>query len=159
MEARINYMKASPKLGQILYQFGQASQTDTLPAGLLDLVNIRASQINGCAFCLDMHAKEAKIRGERELRLHHVAIWQESPLFTDQERAALEWTEAVTRLPAGGIPGDLYARTRAHFSEKELSDLTYAVGLINMWNRLNVSFQTVPGSADSLLGLDKAGLH
>lgn len=124
---------------------------------MLDLVNIRASAINGCAFCTDMHVKEAKIHGERELRLYHVPIWRESTLFDARERAALEWTEIVTRLPEGDIPDEVYRRVREQFSEKELSDLTFAIGTINLWNRLNVSFRTPPGSADALLGLTNGG--
>ena len=119
----------------------------------MDLVNIRASQINGCAFCLDMHVKEAKIHGERELRLYHIPIWRESPLFTSKERAALEWTEAVTKIAGNEVPGELFERVRKEFSEKELSDLTFAIGTINFWNRMNVGFKTMPGSADQMLGL------
>jgi AhpD family alkylhydroperoxidase len=158
MKERLNYLKQSPKLGQKLFEFSQALLGESLPAGLMDVVNIRASQINGCAFCLDMHVKEAKIHGERELRLHHVAIWRESPLFSSKERAALEWTEAVTIIAGNDVPDELYQRVRKEFSEKELADLTFAIGTINFWNRLNVSFKTVPGSADEMLGLTKAGL-
>lgn len=158
MKERLNYFQKSPKVGQKFIEFSQAVQGESIPAGLLDLVNVRASQINGCAFCLDMHVKEAKIRGERELRLHHVAIWRESPLFSSKERAALEWTEAVTQIAGNDISEELFNRVRKEFSEKELVDLTFAIGAINFWNRLNVSFKTVPGSADEMLGLAKAGL-
>src|SRR5262249_24558773 len=126
---------------------------------LEDLVNIRASQLNGCAFCLDMHVKQAKIHGERELRLHHVATWRESTLFSARERAALEWTEVLTKLPDHGVADEGYARVTAQFSEKELSDLTFVVMTINGWNRANVAFQTVPGSLDKPFGLDKAQLE
>ncbi|HUJ28638.1 MAG TPA: carboxymuconolactone decarboxylase family protein [Myxococcales bacterium] len=158
MTQRINYQKVSPALFRKLFEMGQQVKESGLGDKLIDLVNIRASAINGCAFCTDMHVKEAKMHGERELRVYHVGIWRESPLFSDKERAALEWTEVVTRLPEGGIPDDVYQRVSAHFSEKELSDLTFAVAAINMWNRLNVGFLTPPGSADALLGLTKAGL-
>ena len=158
MKERLNYRKQSPKLAQKFFEFSQAVHGESLPAQLLDLVNIRASQINGCAFCLDMHVKEAKIRGEHELRLYHVSIWRESPLFTSRERAALEWTEAVTEIAGKDVPDELFERARKEFSEKELSDLTFAIATINFWNRLNVSFKTVPGSADEMLGLTKAGL-
>ena len=134
------------------------SKESGLEQGLIDLVDIRASQLNGCAFCVDMHVKEAKIHGERELRVYHVPIWRESTLFSPRERVALEWTEAVTRLPDQGISDELYGRAREHFSEKELSDLTFAVATVNLWNRLNVSFRTTPGSKDALLGLTKSGL-
>src|SRR5215468_9538099 len=158
MKERLNYFQQSPRLGQKFLEFSQAVQRESVPAGLLDLVNTRASQINGCAFCLDMHVKEAKIRGERELRLHHVSIWRESPLFSARERAALEWTEAVTQIAGREVPDELFQRVRKEFSEKELTDLTFGIATINFWNRLNVSFKTVPGSADEMLGLTKAGL-
>src|SRR5215467_10439642 len=156
MNERLNYMKESPKLGQKLFELSHALQ-ESIPAGIVDLVNIRASQINGCAFCLDMHVKEAKIHGERELRLYHIVIWRESPLFSPRERAALEWTEAVTKLSAA-IPDSLYEQVREHFSEREMSELTFAIGVINFWNRLNISSPTTPGSLDTMLGLTKAGL-
>jgi AhpD family alkylhydroperoxidase len=121
-------------------------------------VFLRASQINGCAFCVDMHVKEATIRGERALRLHHVAIWRESPLFQPRERAALEWSEALTVLSRDGVPDEIYERAREQFSEAELADLTFAVIAINAWNRANVAFRTVPGSSDREFGLDAAKL-
>ena len=158
MNPRINYNQLSPELVKKVFELSQQSAHGSLSATLLDLVHIRASQMNGCAFCLDMHVKEAKIHGERELRLYHVSIWRESPLFSDKERAALEWTEAVTKLSAP-IPDCLYDQVRAHFSEKEMSELTIAIGIINLWNRLNVSAKTTPGSFDTLLGLTKAGLN
>jgi AhpD family alkylhydroperoxidase len=136
-----------------------ALRNSSIEQKLHDLVQIRASQINGCAFCLDMHVKEAKIHGESELRLYHVAIWHESNLFAPRERAALAWAEAVTRLPEGGIPDELYERVRGQLSEKEITDLTFSIMVINAWNRLAISFKAVPGSADKLYGLDKAGLN
>ena len=157
MNPRINYNQHSPELVKKLFELTQLSSHGSLGATLADLVHIRASQLNGCAFCLDMHVKEAKIHGERELRLYHVAIWRESPLFSDKERAALEWTEAVTKLSAP-IPDALYEQVRAHLSEKELSELTFAIGIINFWNRLNISSPTTPGSLDVMLGLTKADL-
>lgn len=127
-------------------------------AALLHLVDIRASQLNGCSFCLDMHSKQARLHGERELRLYHLAAWRESPLFNARERAALAWTEALTRLPPEGISDALYAEVREQFDEAALSDLTYQVMLINAWNRAGVAFRTLPGSLDKAYGLDKAGL-
>ena len=158
MNPRINYNQHSSALIQKLLELGQLSAQGSLSPILNDLVHIRASQLNGCAFCLDMHVKEARIHGERELRLYHVPIWRESPLFSEKERAALEWTEAVTDLSAHGIPDELYGRVREHLSEKEISDLTFSIGLINFWNRLNISSPTTPGSLDTMLGLSKAGL-
>lgn len=158
MTQRVNYAQQSPELFKKLSDLSMAMKGSAIEQTLHDLVNIRASQINGCAFCVDMHVKEAKIHGERELRLHHVAIWRESTLFSARERAALAWTEAVTKLPEGGIPDELYARVRADLSEKDVSDLTFAVMTINAWNRVSIAFKSVPGSADKLYGLDKAGL-
>ena len=108
--------------------------------------------------CLDMHCKEAKIHGEHELRIYHIPIWRESTLFSDKERAALEWTEVVTKLSEHGVPDDVYDRVRAQFSETQISELTFAIAVINAWNRLNISFRIVPGSFDNQLGLTKAGL-
>jgi alkylhydroperoxidase family enzyme len=106
-----------------------------------------------------MHVKEAKIHGETELRLYHVAIWRESTLFQPRERAALAWTEALTKLTEQGVPDEIYERVRGQLSEKEISDLTFAVMAINAWNRVSIGFKAVPGSADKLYGLDKAGLN
>jgi len=158
MSQRFNYLEVSPELSRKLFELSKTLEHGSLGHTLLDLVNIRASQINGCAFCVDMHCKEAKIHGEGELRLYHIAIWRESPLFSERERAALEWTEAVTRLGADGVPDQVYETVKAQFNDKELSDLTFAVGVINFWNRLGVTSLPVPGSADEMLGLTKAGL-
>jgi AhpD family alkylhydroperoxidase len=132
-------------------------KTEIEPA-IVDLVFIRASQINGCAFCVDMHSKQATIHGERPLRLYHVAVWRESPLFNPRERAALAWTEVLTQLPPHGVSDETYNEARAQFSEKELSDLTFAVMAINAWNRVNIALKYVPGSFDKEYGLDKANL-
>ncbi|HET9237147.1 MAG TPA: carboxymuconolactone decarboxylase family protein [Oligoflexus sp.] len=158
MSARINYYHQAPQLLNQISKLSLSLNESSLDTSLRDLVNIRASTLNGCAFCLDMHVKEARIHGERDLRVHHTHVWRESPLFTAREKAALEWTEAVTRLSREGIPDDLYQRTREYFSEKELTELTVAIGVINLWNRLAISFQAPPGSADKTFGLDKAGL-
>ncbi len=158
MSQRIDYMQQSPELFKAYLAFSTAVRNSAIDTTTKTLVQIRASQINGCAFCLDMHVKEAKIHGERELRLHHVAIWRESPLFSDRERAALEWTEALTRLSDHGVSDEIYAAVRAQFSEKDLSDLSFATVAINGWNRISVGFRVAPGSADAVYGLDKAGL-
>jgi AhpD family alkylhydroperoxidase len=159
MSQRIDQAKQSPELYKKFLEFSTALRSGTIETGLRDLVNIRASQINGCAFCVDMHSKEAKIHGERELRLYHVAIWRESALFSPRERAALTWTEAVTTLSSHGVSDADYETARAEFSEKELADLTFCVIAINGWNRSSIAFRNVPGSADKLFGLDKAGLN
>jgi AhpD family alkylhydroperoxidase len=155
---RLNYAAQSPELFKKLADLSAAIRKVSIEASLIHLVEIRASQLNGCSFCLDMHVKEAKIHGERELRLHHIATWHESPLFEPRERAALAWTEALTKLPEGGVPDDLYEYVCSQLSEKELADLTFVVMTINAWNRAGVAFRSVPGSADKLFGLDKAGL-
>jgi AhpD family alkylhydroperoxidase len=159
MTQRINYFQQSPELIKKLVELGGLFQKTTIEAPVRELVEIRASQLNGCAFCVDMHIKVAKIHGERELRVHHVAVWRESPLFSARERAALEWTEALTRISVNGVSDDVYESVRAQYAEKELSDLTFLVGAINSWNRLNVAFRMVPGSLDKMFGLDKANLE
>lgn len=155
--SRLNHGAESPELVKKLAEVGMTkSSVDPI---IKNLIEIRASQMNGCTFCVDMHVKEAKIRGERELRLHHVAVWRESKLFTEKERAALEWTEIVTQLSSRGIPDQVYERALTFFSKKELSDLTFAIGVINVWNRLSVAFHAEPGALDKHYGLDKAGLN
>ena|SRR5258707_7723099 len=158
MKQRVNFFQQSPELSKKFMDFSMAIKDCAIEESIRNLVMIRASQINGCAFCLDMHIKQAKIHGERELRLHHVAIWRESPLFSPRERAALAWTEVLTKLPEQGVPDDLYERVREQLSEKEISDLSFVIMAINAWNRVNVGFQTVPGSSDAAFGLDKADL-
>lgn len=153
---RLDYMSLSAELFKKYAAFSMANKMDQ---GLGHLIDIRASQLNGCAFCLDMHIKEAKIHGERELRLHHIAIWRESNLFTGRERAAFEWTEALTKIGAHGVADELYESMLDHFSEAELSDLTFRIAAINGWNRMSIAFRNPPGSKDQMFGLDKAGLN
>ena len=159
MSQRIDAFKQSPELIQKLVEFSTAVDDCGIEKTILLLVSIRASQMNGCAFCLDMHVKEAKLHGERELRLYHLPAWRESTLFAPRERAALAWTEALTKLGELGVSDELYQRVVEHYSDKELSDLTFAVMSINAWNRLNVAFRKAPGSADAVYGLDKANLR
>ncbi|NKJ35639.1 carboxymuconolactone decarboxylase family protein [Rhizobium sp. SG570] len=159
MTQRLNYAQQSPELFKKFMEFSMALKNSVIEDRIHDLVQIRASQINGCAFCLDMHVKEAKIHGETELRLYHIAIWRESNLFVPRERAALAWTEALTKLPEGGVSDEIYERVRGQLSEKEISDLTFLVMAINAWNRASIAFKAVPGSADKAYGLDKAGLN
>jgi len=158
MTQRINAFAQSPELIKKFVEFSMLVKSSAIESSILHLVDIRASQMNGCGFCLDMHVKEAKIHGERELRLYHVAIWRESTLFSLRERAALAWTEVLTRLPEHGVPDEVYEKVREQLSEKEIADLSCAIMAINAWNRLNVGFRTVPGSADKAFGLDKAKL-
>lgn len=158
MTQRLDYQKQSPELFKKLVDLNLAMKDSSIEESIRDLVDIRASQINGCTFCLDMHIKQATINGERPLRLHHLAAWRESTLFSPRERAALAWTEVLTQLPAQGVPDDVYERVRGQLSEKEISDLSFAVMAINAWNRVNVGFRTVPGIHDKAFGLDKAKL-
>jgi AhpD family alkylhydroperoxidase len=159
MTQRIDYSQQSPELFHKFLAFSMALKESTIGQTLGDLISIRASQMNGCAFCLDMHVKEAKIHGERELRLYHLPLWRESTLFSPRERAALAWTEVLTKMPEEGVPDAIYERVRTQLSEKEISDLTFAVMAINGWNRANVALRTVPGSKDALFGLNKAKLE
>lgn len=117
-----------------------------LETPLLELVKFRASQINGCAYCIDMHTKDARAHGETEQRLYSLSAWRETPFFTDRERAALAWTESVTRVEQTHIPDEEYEQARRHFNEKELVDLTLAIVAINGWNRLAVGFRKVAGT-------------
>ncbi|CAB3799303.1 hypothetical protein LMG28614_04936 [Paraburkholderia ultramafica] len=158
MTQRINYIQQSPELFRKFVAFGIAVKESSVETSICELVSLRASQMNGCGFCVDMHVKQAKIDGERELRLHHVAVWRESTLFSPRERAALAWTEVLTKLPEDGVPDAIFERVRTQFSEKELSDLTFHVMAINGWNRANVAFRTVPGSSDAAFGLQNANL-
>ncbi len=124
-----------------------------LEHSLLDLVKTRASQINGCAYCIDMHTKDARARGETEQRLYGLSAWRESPFYSERERAALEWTESVTLISQNHVPDELYERVRTAFTEAELINLTLAVVAINGWNRLAISFGSVPGSYQPSAGV------
>ncbi|MBS7456885.1 carboxymuconolactone decarboxylase family protein [Coralloluteibacterium stylophorae] len=158
MTARLDTTTQSPQLFRKFGEISMALKKSSLEHPLQALVEIRASQINGCTFCLDMHVKQATLQGEKPLRLHHVAGWRESTLFSPRERAALAWTEALTTLSPQGVSDELYRQVRGEFSEQEITELTYAVMVINGWNRLNVAFRTPPGVLDQAYGLDKAGL-
>ncbi|UXR65939.1 carboxymuconolactone decarboxylase family protein [Bdellovibrio bacteriovorus] len=155
--ARIQFAPMIQDHFQKLSQMSHSVET-VLGESLFGLVHNRVSQINGCAFCLDMDVKKAKIRGERELRMYHIAVWRDSHLFTDRERAALEWSEAVTQLGREGVSDELYNKVQKHFTEQELVHLTLGISVVNVWNRLNVAFRNPAGSADAYFGLDKAGL-
>ncbi|KQW34791.1 MULTISPECIES: carboxymuconolactone decarboxylase family protein [Ensifer] len=158
MTQRINFAKESPNLMKKFMEFVTATKENSVEESIRNLVNVRIAQLNNCTYCLDMHIKQAKIQGERELRLYHVASWRESTLFAPRERAALAWAEIVTKLPDLGVPDEIYERVRSHLSEKEISDLTFAVMSANAWTRVNAAFKSVPGSSDAMLGLDKADL-
>ena len=145
MKARINFMQVSGKALQSLLGINAVIEEGGLDGKLLHLIELRASQINGCAYCIDMHSKDARAAGDTEQRLYGLNAWRESPYYTDRERAALEWTEAVTLVSSTGVPDSAYEAVRAQFSEKEIAFLTLAVSMINTWNRLHVALRTVPG--------------
>jgi AhpD family alkylhydroperoxidase len=146
MEQRINaYAKGQAAL-KSLYGLGMYLAKSPIEQGLLNLMYFRVSQINGCAYCLDMHSKDLRAAGETEQRLYMIAAWRESPVYTPRECAALAWAESVTNLTAGHVPDEVYEHARTEFSEEELIDLTLAVIAINSYNRINVSFRTTAGS-------------
>ncbi len=146
MKSRLDYSSAAPGALKAMYAVETYARESGLDRKLLELVKLRASQINGCAYCVDMHTKDARVLGETEQRLYAVVVWREAPFFTDRERAALAWTEAVTLVSDTGVPDDVYELARSQFSEKELVDLTMAIIAINGWNRLAISFRTVAGT-------------
>lgn len=146
MSSRPNYRSAAPGAMQAMLGLEKYVHDCGLESSLLELVKMRASQINGCGYCLDMHSKDARAGGETEQRLYVLPAWREAPFYSERERAALEWTEAVTVISQNDIPDDLYRRVHAHFSEKELVDLTLAITTINSWNRLAISFRSEVGS-------------
>ena len=143
MKPRLEYFPRAPELMQAVLALNKAVEESGLERSLLHLLKLRASQINRCSYCVDMHAREAREEGESEQRLYLVAAWKESPLFTQRERAAFAWVEAVTLIWQGGVSDEMYAATLKHFSEEELVKLTVAVAVINTWNRLSVSFRTI----------------
>ena len=145
MQPRLDYTKASPGTVRALFGLEVYLHGCGLEHGLLHLVKLRASQINGCAYCIDMHSIDARAAGETEQRLYALDAWRETPFFDDRERAALAWVEAVTLLAKTHVPDSVYEEARKHFSEQELVDLTYLAATINAWNRIAVSFRAVPG--------------
>ena len=145
MEPRLDYRKFSPEPIKALYALETYLDQSSIEPKLLHLLKMRASQINGCAYCIDMHSKDARALGETEQRLYELNAWQETPFYTDRERAALEWTEALTLVSQTHAPDESYERLKAHFSEKEIVDLTYAVAAINTWNRIAIGLRAVPG--------------
>ncbi len=159
MHVRFDLMKINPGIIQAMFALERQVRKSGLDHTLVDLVRMRASQINACAFCLDMHSKDARANGETEQRLYGLEAWREAPYYSDRERAALEWTEALTLVADTHVPDDVYERARAQFTEDELANLTLAVVAINGWNRLNVAARTVAGGyvPGSLAKLQAAG--
>lgn len=138
---------SAPEVLQAMLAISQSPAANLLDLGLLELVRMRASQLNRCGFCLDMHHRDAKARGETDERLVLLPAWEEVSCYTARERAALRWTEALTRLGDHGVSDEIFAEARAHFSEKELFHVTLAIVVINGWNRFNVAFHIQPGTA------------
>ena len=146
MQPRIAYTKVAPRAMKAMRGLEDYLAECSLEPSLLDLVRMRASQINGCAYCIDMHTKDARARGESEQRLYELDAWRETPFYTERERAALAWTEAVTLITHEHVPDAVYEEARQHLSEEELVNLTLAIVAINGWNRFAISFRTVPGT-------------
>lgn len=141
---RLDMTKAAPEAYQAMLQLQKYVNQSGLEKPLQELVKIRASQMNGCAFCIDLHVREAVKAGESHERLHLLNAWREAPIYTDREQAALEWTEAMTRLGPHGVPEEVYERARSQFNEKELVNLTMTIVTINGWNRLMIGFRRPP---------------
>ncbi len=146
MESRIDYAKTAPGVLHAMLGLEKYAAQSGLEPVLMDLVKLRASQINGCAYCIDMHWKDLRAAGENEQRLYGLDAWAESPYYTDRERAGLAWTEAVTRVAEGHVPDEVFEEARRHFSEAELVNLTLCIVAINGWNRLAIAFRAPAGT-------------
>ena len=146
MHDRISLPKAAPDTYAAIRELDATIQRSGLDKTIIELVKMRASQINGCAYCLDMHSKDARAEGETEQRLYTLDAWRETPFFSSRERAALAWTEALTLISQTHAPDDVFEELRAHFSEREIADLTLAIGAINAWNRFAISFRVEVGT-------------
>lgn len=146
MKPRIEYAQAAPEAFDAMLAFESYVSTCGIEPKLLELIKIRASQINGCAYCIDMHTKDARALGETEQRIYALSSWRETPFFTDKERAVLAWTESVTLVSTSQVPNEVYEPMRQHFNEKEIVNITIVVIAINGWNRLAISFRAVPGT-------------
>lgn len=141
---RINYYQIDSVGPQLMLKFEEYAKTTSIPYGLRELMKIRASQINGCAYCLNMHTQDARKAGESEQRIYCLSAWRECPFYTEAERAALELTEAVTQISQHGLPDELYNRVREHFTEKQYVELIFLINTINSWNRLSIAMGNVP---------------
>lgn len=149
MEPRLDLSKTAPEVYKAMLGLEKTINNSGLEDILLELVKLRVSQINGCAYCIDMHTKDLRAKGEPEQRLYLLNAWRESPFYTDRERMALEWAETVTKVTEKHVPDEIYEQVRQQFSEEELVNLTLAVVAINGWNRLSIAFKVVPGSYQS----------
>ena len=157
MQPRMNYYQAAPEALKPMLDMEAYIKACGLEQKLIELVKTRASQINGCAYCLHMHTKDARAAGESEQRLYLLNAWEESQLYTPRERAALAWTEALTDVAHTHAPDDVYNEARSHFSERELVDVTLAISTINSWNRFAIGFRTPPESAEGVIESMKTG--
>ncbi|MBK7108956.1 MAG: carboxymuconolactone decarboxylase family protein [Chitinophagales bacterium] len=146
MKQRLNYGEVAPEAMKAMYGLENYVKNSGLEISLYELVKTRASQLNGCAYCIDMHTKDARKAGETEQRLYALNAWRETPFYTERERAALEWTEALTLIASNPVSDELYALVRKQFTEQEIVALTMAIFAINGWNRLAIGFRTVPGT-------------
>ena len=146
MDSRLDYSKVLPAGMKFVNALDHYSSTSGLEPGLLDLIKLRASQINGCPYCIDMHSKDARTGGETEQRLYSLSVWREVPYYTDRERAALAFTEAVTLIANNHVPDEIYEQARQQFSDQELVKLMIAIVIINTWNRFAITFGDEPGS-------------
>ncbi|MCP3705692.1 carboxymuconolactone decarboxylase family protein [Paraburkholderia sp. CNPSo 3274] len=144
MQARLDFYKASPEGTKAMIALEERASKSSIEKPLAELVRLRASQINGCAFCVDMHTTDARKGGETDRRLATVSVWRETPFFTERERAALEWTESVTLLAQTHVPDEVWERVKPHFSDQEIADLTLLIIAINGWNRIAVTFRRMP---------------
>lgn len=146
MSQRIDYQKIAPNAIHGLIQIEKYLQETGMDPKIYELVKLRASQINGCAYCIDMHTKDARAGGETEQRLYSVSVWREAPYYTEKEKAALEWTEALSLISENEVSDEIYKSVRKEYNEKDLVDLTMVIVAINSWNRLAISFRTEPGT-------------
>ncbi|MBB2930235.1 carboxymuconolactone decarboxylase family protein [Paraburkholderia silvatlantica] len=144
MQARLDFYKASPEGTKAMIALEERASKSSIEKPLAELVRLRASQINGCAYCVDMHTADARKGGETDRRLATVSVWRETPFFTERERAALEWTESVTLLAQTHVPDEVWERVKPHFSDQEIADLTLLIIAINGWNRIAVTFRKLP---------------
>jgi AhpD family alkylhydroperoxidase len=159
MQSRIDFSKISPNALQAMRGVEGYLAACGLEHSLLHLVKMRASQINGCAYCLDMHSKDARSLGETEQRLYALDGWHEAPFFSARERAALAWTESLTRISETHAPDDVFAKVREQFSEAELANLSVAIAMINAWNRLAIGLRAVPGAYQPAKRAEAAAAH
>lgn len=145
MKQRVNYVSVAPEAFKLMRNFEEYAKTTGFDPKLVELIKLRASQINGCAYCLDMHSKDARYIGETEQRIYLLNAWREAPFYSDEERAVLALTEAVTDISLEGVPDELYDHVRVYFDEKQFVDLIILINAINCWNRLAISMRSVPG--------------